>query len=397
MADNHLFDHTQDFSGAEQHRLTQLFPPPDYVKQASDGDKHGDPSVLVDVNYAHPQHRLYPVHTKSATWMSALFFQEHGNKLPWEVGTVVRDRIKRAATFWGIEPDVMRLWDSMTKSASLVESDLPDTAFALIWHDESGHKQRSYPLRNASEVTKAAQWFDAYRSDFVFQDRHKIANNIMRRAAELNVRVEYPSIEKSAGFGYCTAGDIRKAWDHRDRLSRLRYPEFAKKAAELAAMDLTDIVGDAETLHKVASHMADFDVETGLVPQYAHGLRLPEDYLFCLTEGVIRDFADRHVMLPTGDVYEKAALAAIPAHRIRQMLGDELANQLTDGVFSDAEKMAASVNSISAPDADRLMKLAAEFGIEPIGAMHLGPVISDEEISALADRYRQRDVATTAV
>ena len=68
-------DQTQDISGRETHRLTALFPPPDFVKSASQDRVAGGDNLQRHM-YADPLAKLYPCHTAPATWMSALFFED---------------------------------------------------------------------------------------------------------------------------------------------------------------------------------------------------------------------------------------------------------------------------------------------------------------------------------
>ena len=72
-----ILDHTQDLSGVETHRLTSLYAPPEFVKTASHEQLYGpEGGGLPNHVFADPVHRLYPCHTKAATWMSCLFFMD---------------------------------------------------------------------------------------------------------------------------------------------------------------------------------------------------------------------------------------------------------------------------------------------------------------------------------
>ena len=68
-----LLDHTHDVSGRETHRLTSLYPLPDFVKNASQ-ERLTTNETIPRHMYADAANKLYPCHTGPATYMSALFF-----------------------------------------------------------------------------------------------------------------------------------------------------------------------------------------------------------------------------------------------------------------------------------------------------------------------------------
>ena len=55
-----ILDHTQDLNGSNQHRLTQLYAPPEFVKQASHEQLYGGDEPLPGHVYGSVPRRVYP-------------------------------------------------------------------------------------------------------------------------------------------------------------------------------------------------------------------------------------------------------------------------------------------------------------------------------------------------
>jgi hypothetical protein len=366
---NSLLDHTHDVSGRETHRLTSLYPLPDFVKNASHERLHGD-ATLPRHMYADPVHKLYPCHTGPATYMSAMFFADKQASLNEVQRGAIEDKLRASATYFGISGLVDQLWDKMAADASQDLSTLPDSDFAIVWAAASG-KERHWPLRNELEVKFAAAHFARHRDEFAFEDRHTIAAKILEKAAAYGADVSEANdaLHLAAGAGACAA----KAASHmlRNRASLVaRYsPENASGMLKLAAVvdSNPEVARAQETRLKLAAAVDEFDRANNLCGLYGEGgLDRPEEVLFAITEKVANDFMRAHVETTTGNVYNLDDLEKVAVDDYRSWLGDEFADAVTaGGVYLDRDKLAAIVPTLDRGMAGTLDRLLTEKGAEP--------------------------------
>ena len=384
-------DHTQDLTGSEQHRLIQLYPTPDFVKQASHEQLCGDPATLPPHVYAGVSKRVYPCHTKAATWMSALFYGDKSTEFSAHEAEEIKKRLLKSAEFHGIGSNVRVLWSKMAADAATGQLKLKDSDFALVW-DTGTHKERHYPLRNAGEVKQASHWFGEHHRDFSFNDKHTIAYKIMTKAAEFGAATENTElIEKCAGMGYCSAADAAAAWERRASLTTTKHPDYSAEASRMATVikSATFEARDQGRRIKMAGLMEQFDHLTGLNKLYDDGgLARPEDVFFQITEKVAADFLSNHVQTTTGAVYEKLALDRLDIATVRQWMGDDVADEV-GGVMLDTQKLAAIVPTLPRPDAEMFEQMARTVGISAIAREKSAAAqgLTRDEMEALAAEY----------
>lgn len=390
-----VLDHTQDLTGAEQHRLTQLYTPPEFVKAANHAQLYGgDDDPLPAHVFGSAASRVYPCHTKAATWMSALFFADKVGQLKQADAQLIRGRILQAAGHWQIKPVVEALWEKMAADAASGMTKLADSDFALVWTGDNQQKERHYPLRNAAEVKMASDWFGQYHSQFAFGDKHTIAKKILEKAAAFGAAISNPDlIDRCAGYGYCAAGDAAGAWEKRASMIRTQNPEYAAAATKMAQVIRESVLEarDVGKRVKMAELMDQFDRHTKLDQYYdAGGLERPEDVLFQITEKVASEFVRDHVQTTTGAVYEKMALQSLQIGDVRQWMGDDLADEV-GGVMLDTEKLAAIVPTLPRPEAEMFERMARHAGIPVMGREKGASAqgLSMEEMVSLAQEYDQ--------
>jgi hypothetical protein len=161
---------------------------PDYVKEASILQAE-DLVSLHDCAFADQINRLHPIHTKAATYMSAVYLAGEG-KLDSKEFTAV----KEAAALFDIEQeieDAIALLPQVEKSAH----ELSTEKYALSFQIEEEDSWKAYAINNEVEVTKAAtdvvrDWNDEHiPTDWFFH----AARNIVKAATDLNIpRNEIP-------------------------------------------------------------------------------------------------------------------------------------------------------------------------------------------------------------
>jgi hypothetical protein len=362
---NISLDQAHDVSGREMHRLTALYPCPDFVKSAEQSRLTGDAESLPRHMYADQRNKLYPCHTAPATWTSALFFMDKQAQFDRAEAEVIKSRIHKAAEYFGIAGLVRDLEEKVAAASGLDINSLPDSEFAVVWTSELGGKERHWPLRNAAEVKFAAAHFKEFRDNFTFADRHVIATKILEKAAQYNADTSPAegSLELAAGHGACAAKVASQMLKDRVRLTQRNHGALAAELSKLAEVvdQNPERARAVEMRLKLASAVDDFDRNTQLYRLYdAGGLPRPEEVLFAITEKVAREFLNQNVETTTGNVYALDELEKLAVEDVREWLGDDFADAVSvGGVYMDRDKLAAVVPTLDrgmAATLDRLMQ-----------------------------------------
>jgi len=361
-----ILDHTQDISGQETHRLLSLYQPPAFVKNAAHERLHGDRDTMARHLYAEPHKKLYPCHSSAATWMSALWFGEKQAEFDTEKAAAIEEKIRASATYFGIGGLVNDLLLKVATDAANVLNKLNDSDFAIVWKSEDGGVERHWPMRNATEVKFAAAHFKQYRDEFVFNDRHKIANKILDRAVEYGADISAAdgALDAAAGRGSCAVKVAVEVLRQRAILGRRINSALSAEIEKLAAVvEANPREAQSEDCRlKLATIIDQYDRETRLTRLYATGgLDRPEETLFAINEKVAAAFTENHVETVTGNVYNLDDLEKIAIDDIRGWMGDEFADAVaTGGVYTDREKLAAIIPTLDRGMANTFDRLVRE-------------------------------------
>ena len=363
-------DHAHDISGRETHRLTSLYSPPAFVKNASDARLKAAADAPRHV-FADQVNKLYPCHSAPATWMTALFFNDKQAGYTEKRAADVRARINEAAVFFGISGLVNDLEEKAAAARGVDLSQLSDESFAVVWTDQAGNKDRHFPLRNATEVKFAAHYFKTYRDEFAFEDRHVIARKILTKAAEFDADTSAAAgtLELAAGLGACATKVASDMLRQRAQLLQRNRADLATTLTKLAAtIDANPETSRGEESRlKLAAVVDQVDRDTHLDRLYDDGgLARPEEVLFAITEKVAHDFMNAHVETTTGNVYALEDLEKLAVEEVRSWLGDDFADAVSaGGVYIDRDKLAAIVPTLDRGMAATLDRLATEKGVAP--------------------------------
>jgi len=360
-----VLDHTQDLSGNETYRLTNLYSPPEFVKAASHDKLHGDPEVLPAHLYADQLNRTYPCHTGPAVWMSTLFFADKKANYKPQEATLIESRIDKAATWFHIKPICDELKTKIAQDSTYDLKQVGDDDFALVYTTDT-EKTRHFPLRNGEEVKVASAWFDKYRDEFTFVDRNTIAKKILEKSAQYGVNVpEADMLAKSAGYGYCSGADIVAMLNNRAALANKSHPTFAVEMRKFAQIAVDNPAAARDAAVKIASVVDQFDRQTQLSRMYGEGgLDRPEDVLFQVTEKAANDFVDAHFQLTSGTMYEKAAFDELPLDHVQTWMGSEFADEIAaGGLYVDSEKIASIASTLPRGDAEDFDRMANAAGV----------------------------------
>ncbi len=390
-----ILDHAQDVAGREIHRLTSLYPPPDFVKQADHPRLYGEPETQQRHLYGEPHSKLYPCHTPAATWMSTLFFADKRAQFEPAVAERIEANLDKAAGWFGIKAATDAIKVRVAADAGDELTKLANEDFAIVWKDDTGAYERHWPLRNMAEVKFAAAHYAKHRDEFTFPDRHMIATRIIEKAAQFGAGLgdQTDMLHKAAGRGACAAETIAEAWDIRAKLTQRSHAALSKEAAATATLvrEARQQAREHDRLLKFAAVLDHFDRETKLTKLYdAGGLLRPEEVLFQVTEKTATDFTSAHVNTLTGNVYAVDDLEKLALDDVRSWMGDEFAEAVSaGGVFVDGSKLAAIVPTLDRGAAsmfDRFMQAAkvAAVAREKAAANPLSP----ESLFALAASYQ---------
>lgn len=322
--------------------------------------------------YADQYNKLYPCHSAAATWLSALHFADKRASFKEAKAGEIHSRIHAAAKFFGILGAVAELEEKVAASNADDIDGLSDDNFAIVWAADSGAKERHWPLRNATEVKFAADHFNTYRDEFVFEDRQRVAEKILIKAAEYGADIgdHEHVLSLSAGFGACAAsvaGDMLQ--------KRAALVQRSNAAAAVEMLKLANVIAsnpeqarEHDTRLKLAAAVDEFDRVNHLDRLYdAGGLPRPEEVLFAVTEKVANDFMRANVETTTGNVYALDDLEKLALDQVREWLGDDFADAVTaGGVYLDRDKLAAIVPTLDRGMASMLDRLMQENKIAAV-------------------------------
>lgn len=372
-------DQSQDISGTDIHRLTSLYPPPAFVKQASHEAVCGDVEQVPPHLYADASRRLYPCHTPAATWMSAAFLFDKRAEHDPDTAKVIEERLLKVADFFGIRSQIDELATKIAGNADNDLTKLPDSDFAIVWRFDNGAVERHWPLRNAVEVKLAAHQLVSGVDAFDYGDAYTIANRIVVAAVKYGAAIDdNERLEKIAGFGACSARDIIEACQRRIKLAAAKFPAESQELAKLAEIieqNVTQASG-SDQLVKLASTLDLFDRGTRLNQLYDEGgLERPFESLFHVTQKTANEFLRSHIDTTTGRIYDLSSLEKLSTETLREWMGDEFVDAVTiGGVSADAEKLAAIVPTLDRGAATMFDRMA--------DAMKIVPVMQDKSAAA---------------
>ncbi len=370
-----VLDQSHDLSGREQHRLLQLYTPPEFVKNASHLRLYGEENQPRHL-YAEPAQKLYPCHTAPATWLSTLFFLEKQAYFDESTIKTVTKNLDQAITYFGLQREIDELRAKFAANEGKAEAQLPDEDFAIVWKVEGKDTERHWPLRNAQEVKAAADHYARHRDQFAYNDRRTIATKILEKAASYGAGLgdnDY-LLNRAAGLGGCSARMAAELMEARATMVRQSHAELSgemRKAAGIIRQHPEQARG-LEQLYKIAQIIDQFDHETGLAKLYSQGLERPEDILFQITEKVAEDAEKSYFATLSGNHYQVGDMTKLSVDHIRSWMGDDFTSAVTDGdIYVDPVKVAAV-----APTLDRGTLPVFERMLE---AAQIRPVMQDAQ------------------
>lgn len=366
-----ILDQTADTDHRDLYRYSKLYDLPEYVKQASadlvgpERYKNAASSLFADV-----RNRQFPIDTKAATALSWLHFLDKQAEIHPVMAGWIEERLTHFAEFHKISSDVSKFRAKHASLQAAGEDDysrLPDSAFAVVGHNSDGSHVREYPLRNALEVVKAAEWFAEYRDHFPFDYRQQIADRLITKAAQFAAHIPAElgeMLEKQAGRGVYNPKEVAdmirnrvKAAVHAESTIREHMTKLAQQVEDSPQMAM-----DPAMCLELCKTVDTFDRATKMAGKYDEVIPRPEDVIFKGSLKLAAEFVQDSVPLVNGTVYERPQFAKLALSDVRDIFGDDIANAVSDGLQVNAEKMAELASTLPLADAVTLDKLMTAAG-----------------------------------
>lgn len=250
------------------------------------------------------------------------------------------------AKFWNIEKDCL---DAQAKYAALIAPPtIKDSDYALSF--AFGDKQiRKFASFDAHTTVQAAISFYEQRGDFAYAQRCSAAENLLCKAASLDVTLPAyidTYLQKAAGFGALGVHELEDAIIKREQECPVEFREDFNKVATVIneLLESESLRTDYDFVKSAMTVIDGFDQESGYTGPLIEEA-IPGDLLVSELKKVAAESA-YHVKLVNGrevDVrgLEKAALAAV---------SPELS-------YASIDKLAAILPTLPRDDADLLTTL----------------------------------------
>jgi len=337
---------------------------PDFVKNAAPTDP-SEISALPRQVFADAINRKFPCHTKSATWLSQLYFLESRHMYPTRRASEVQDRISKAAAYFAIGGDVKSAASEWEKH-QLTTRELGDGDYAVVT-DHNGEKIRALPIANAEDVVKAASTVVQNRKNYPFDLRHIAARKILHKASELQVQLDdvvENYLYKAAGFGTTTPERAAEKLGLRVLMMpksasdmRTRGAKLAKTVAAMEEIPIKELVKLAQLVDRI-------DAEFGIRHHYDEGVETPEEIFFELTEKKAHKVKDSYIQLTTGTLLPIEVIGKLPTDKLAAALGNDFLKAVTadKSLDIDLDKFARIARTLPRNDAMLLERAIAAAG-----------------------------------
>lgn len=162
---------------------------PDYVLESECLTQEKTAS-LSRTAFAVPDKRMFPVHNKAATFLSAAYFFGSGFDDP-----EVEENIKRAAESHGIESDLDNLYSLFTTTTPKQASDSSQPTYAVSVEFGPDDVQNFYPIHNALAIEASAEQIekDANEGRLPLELKRQACLSLMK-AASNNSQVDVETL-----------------------------------------------------------------------------------------------------------------------------------------------------------------------------------------------------------
>lgn len=382
---NPVLDPVSDKNKSGLIKVAEAFELPDFVKSANlDTTLH--PTHIAKTAYAdYPQSLKYPCHTAAATWLSTAYFQLKKASFNPKEQKRITENLQKAAAYFGVKPACDKVL-----SHEIVVEKLADGDYAYVYRTDKGDVERHFPITTDEEIKVAADWLEANKDNFIFEDRCTVAAKILQKAAAIGVNLgneRADKLEKQAGYGIPDLTQVQYALNNRALLAKNSKHRASIEKLAADVNENPELFLQRETALKLASAIDEIDYAIGLKGKYTSLLPSPEDIVF--TVSLTKAASDLNEMceLQTGNVYEKDQLAKLARQDLVEIFGDDFAKEACVGLVVDPEKLAAIAHTLPKPDAELLEKLLKEAGQTPARVKAASSPLEEMDLEQLAASY----------
>jgi len=342
-------DFVKDANKAQLLKIASLVGLPEFVKQATceseETLKKLPPSAFAGI-------REFPIHTKSACWLSCHYFFLNRNKMRKERAEFIEKRLKAAADKWCLSYNRMK---QKFEEAQKQKAEKPSTKWALVV-ERDGQPFKLYPVSTRDQLIRSARHFYEHRTKYPYEYRRKIASAILDAASEY-VDIVLPHEDylwQASGRGAAAPEKVAHAFLLRARLvdGELRKGLY-KFAAEVCREPF-----ETRRQRKYAKLLADIDEEAGLTDLYDQGLPLPEETLFSQTLKEAKELVDSAVVLSNGCVLTTEQIEAMPLMKAAEAVGGPLLETFCRDIHPDMHTIKKALEQLNQDDANTLMLFA---------------------------------------
>ena len=337
--------------------LSRVLELPEFVKEADFGEQIETKDLPRD-SFALPWSRQFPIHTKTAAYLSYAYFLSQAKDMPTEECRLCTTGFQKAAEFWSLKGEFRQIEASMNKKATVATS-----KYALILDGDPSvgpHRQSFFPINTPTEILKSAAELESNRGQFDFGLRSHAAKTIMAAgvSAGLPVTMFSDTMHKMAGHGITTKTaamiELTARYDNEKRPSL-----SAPLHTCIAALDRieSELLG-GEVCEKIATIIEKYDRSVRGTASF------PEDVLFAFTKKAADRIVSNLVTLADGTSYfidhlDKAADAF-------GVLGKNVVADLKrmDGTL-DQVKVAELIETLPRTDVDILKSALETMGVKP--------------------------------
>jgi hypothetical protein len=402
-------DFYRDINQQQLYAIDKLYGLPEFVKKA-EVEAPSEVAALPSQVYADTRRRIFPCHTKAATWLAQAYFCAAKPTYNTYEAALVQERITKSAEYWGIRGLIEGFRKSWAKLASEERGDISDADHALVVEWE-GQKVRRMPMPNALSVKLAGEYLHANRAKYPYTWRKAAARKILARAlhydglAAKGVKVAGMELgpthfdpetqnylERAAGFGVTHPAKVAEKLAARVIMLGKRHSAVREKLAMMAKAAAESDHLKPQALQKLAELVDLFDRETGLCNRYHEGVELPEEMFFDVLAKEAEAALESHVVLTTGNVYPLGVFLQVPLEKIAAALGNEFSNAVrsADGAI-DPVKFAEVAPTLPRGDA-MLLERALEAALNDPSTKEARPArMSKETFSkeSLVEKFRR--------
>lgn len=356
-----MIDQAADTSLSLQTKLINAYDAPPYVKSASYVDKVGH-HELPSVAFVGPL-RTLPVHTKAATWLSAAFLAHHAPTDTDISNDETFLKVAEAANRWGIFADVYSLWEKQVAA-----KEKPEAAYALEY-EENGTIKRAFPIRNATELQKAAALCEEHFKQMPVPQVQKMASTILQQASAMNVSLTNQDLlMRLCGAGIFDANVFAEQLQKRAYYLQRKEPVLAgdlQTLAKRAGSFSTDVESreQATALLALTDQTYGFDERTH--PDLIPAALLQANYTFKEASQGLSEL----VPLQNGVVFTQDTLHCLTPAEYRDIFGEDFVKEASDLLQPDrldTFALTSLVKTLPRPDAAHLTDAIVAKGGQPV-------------------------------